>query len=177
MQSYSILFLVFVAVSLVSGRPSNTATGHEDVQLLSPDDVNNPPEPRPAPTIVQSEEDKKLLLPLLALKPLVALVASGSNQKRPASTSKPAPPAPTTAAPTENNVLVVINSDDQTENNENDEPRLLLVPIAMVKPLIIASVMTGTKLAKLPAITLPKIGFAMTKHEYPNTPAINISTS
>ncbi len=162
-----------------TGRPSssNTATGNEDVQLLSPDDVNNPPEPRPAPTIVQSEEDKKLLLPLLALKPLVALVASGSNQKRPASTSKPSPPAPTTAAPTENNVLVVINSDDQTENNENDEPRLLLVPIAMVKPLIIASLMTGTKLAKLPAITLPKIGFAMTKHEYPNTPTINISTS
>jgi hypothetical protein len=207
MKSYSTLSLVFLAGFLfvaISGKillnnncssiisrliknhflvfPGNKTTGNEDTpQLLSSTiDVSNASETRPASAPVAataSEEDKKLLLPLLAMKPLViagGLLAGGKlNQKKPSMPS-PAVAAPRPTAVNNNNVLVVIDDNIQQQQlvlekseGDDDEPRKLLIPMMAMKPLLLVSVLTGAKLVKLPAISPPKIGITITKHEYP----------
>ncbi len=160
--------------------PGNKTTVNEDKPFLSSTiDVSNASETRPAaaPVIAaaESEEDKKLLLPLLAMKPLViagGLLAGGKlNQKKPSIPSPAAAARPTAA---NNNVLVVIDDNSQqqlvektSEGDADDEPRKLLIPMMAIKPLLIVSALTGAKLVKLPAISPPKIGITITKHEYP----------
>jgi len=136
--------------------------------LSSNVDVNNAHETRPAPVVVESDKDKKLLLPLIAIKKPLAVIAGGLSAggqiHKNLSISSPAATKPIG----NNNVLVIIDGKEQlAEKSEEEEPRKLLLPMIAMKPLLIASMMTGIKLDKLPAITPPKIGITITKHEYP----------
>ncbi|EFX76484.1 hypothetical protein DAPPUDRAFT_226042 [Daphnia pulex] len=190
MKSYSTLSLVFLAGFLLLVAVSgNKTTGNEDTSFLSSTiDVSNASETRPAAPVAAtaSEEDKKLLLPLLAMKPLViagGLLAGGKlNQKKPSMPSPAVAAARPTAA--NNNVLVVIDDNiqqqqlvEKSEGADDDEPRKLLIPMMAMKPLLLVSVLTGAKLVKLPAISPPKIGITITKHEYPEKFADDIMMS
>jgi hypothetical protein len=65
----------------------------------------------------------------------------------------------------------------EKSEGDDDEPRKLLIPMMAMKPLLLVSVLTGAKLVKLPAISPPKIGITITKHEYPEKFADDIVMS
>jgi hypothetical protein len=147
----------------------NAKAENEQIQFLLPP-INPGEAPQPMSAVDESnEEDKKLLLPFLALKPLViasGLLAGNKLQKKKPSTPRPNNSVP----PAENTVLVSIGdeTDDQKEDTLEEEARKLLLPLLTLKPLLFASILAGSK---LPASSIPKpgIGFTITKHESATT--------
>ncbi|EFX74454.1 hypothetical protein DAPPUDRAFT_324383 [Daphnia pulex] len=170
MQS-CILFSALVGACLVL-VPGNAKAENEQIQFLLPP-INPGDAPQPVAAVDESnEEDKKLLLPLLALKPLViasGLLAGNKLQKKKPSTPRPNNSVP----PAENTVLVSIGdeTDDQKEDTLEEEARKLLLPLLTLKPLLFASILAGSK---LPASSIPKpgIGFTITKHESATSPPV-----